>query len=82
MLADYALSMIRTYVPVGVGAALTWLAMHYNVVLDDNMSTTAAGFATALVIAAYYGLVRTLEIRWPWFGRLLGKKAEVTYLKH
>lgn len=79
MLTDYVLSLIRTYVPVGVGASLTWLAMHFNIVLDADMSTTAATVATALVVAGYYGLVRALETQWPWFGRLLGKKAAVTY---
>lgn len=82
MLTDYLLSLIRTWVPVGVGAALTWLAMHFNIVLDADMSTTAATVATGLIVGAYYALVRALETQWPGFGRLLGKKAGVTYLKH
>jgi len=75
------LSIIRTWVPVGVGAALTWLAANLGIVLDDDMSSTAAVVATALVVAAYYALVRALESRWPWFGVLLGAARKPVYVE-
>lgn len=72
MLNDYFLSIVRTYVPVGV---------HFEVVLDENTSGQLAVAVTALVVAGYYGLVRALETQWPWFGKLLGRQAQPAYVE-
>ena len=77
---DYVLSLIRTWVPVAVGAALTWLAMHFEIVLDPDTSAQAAAVLTAAVVAGYYALVRALETRWPWFGKLLGRQVQPEYV--
>lgn len=64
-------SLIRTYVPVAVGAFIAWLVT-LGVALDP---ATEAGLTTALtgvVIAAYYTVVRLLEKRWPFLSVLLG----------
>jgi hypothetical protein len=80
MLNDYLLSIVRTYVPVGVGAVLTYLATHFNVVLPEDASAGLLIGATGVVVGLYYGLVRALETKWPVFGKLLGKQAQPEYV--
>lgn len=67
-------SLIRTYVPVGVGALLS-LLVTTGVLPTPLPEDAAAGVVTAVTavgIGAYYTLVRLLE-RWkPGFGVLLG----------
>lgn len=79
-MSDLLLSYIRTYVPLGVGAGLTYLAVRFGLVLPEDISSEVAIGATALVVAGYYGLVRTLERRWPWFGKLLGSAKKPEYV--
>ena len=67
---DYITSLIRTYVPLGVGFALTWLAREAGIVLDDNTSAMATAVAVALVTGAYYAAARAVEQHWPAVGRL------------
>jgi hypothetical protein len=62
-------SLIRTCVPVGVGAAITWLAVHWRIVLPPGASATAGIVTSGLVIAGYYALARIVERRWPRVGR-------------
>ncbi|XVQ12117.1 hypothetical protein ACQP1W_05925 [Spirillospora sp. CA-255316] len=68
---DYVVSLIRTWVPVAVGAALTWLATEAGIVLDDNTSAMATTVAVAFVTAAYYAAARAIEQRWPKVGRIM-----------
>jgi hypothetical protein len=68
---DYIVSLIRTWVPVAVGGALTWLASRTGIVLDENTSAMAATVAVALVTTAYYTAARSLEQKWPRLGRAL-----------
>ena len=66
-----ALSLIRTYAPILVGAFASWLL---TVGLDID-SETQAGlviFLTGLLQAVYYTVVRVLEQRFPGIGVLLG----------
>lgn len=78
MLHDYAISVIRTAVPAGVGAVVAYLAARgLNVPADVVAQATALGSFAAT--ALYYAIVRALETRWPAVGRLLGKKAAPTY---
>jgi hypothetical protein len=78
-MSDLVLSYIRTYVPIGVGAALSWLAVKYGIVVDEQISTELTVGLTAVVVAGYYSLVRALETRWPWFGKLLGSSKKPAY---
>lgn len=64
-------SLIRTWVPVGIGSVLAWAAVHWHIVVDPGASATAATVATALCIAGYYALARVVERRWPRAGRWL-----------
>lgn len=68
---DYFVSLIRTWVPVGVGAAVTWLAATLGIVLDDETSKGLLVVSTAVVIAVYYAAARLVEKRYPGFGRVL-----------
>jgi len=66
-----ALSLIRTYAPILVGALASWLL---TVGLDID-SETQAGlviFLTGLLQAVYYTIVRLAEQRFPGIGVLLG----------
>jgi hypothetical protein len=68
---DYVVSLIRTWVPLAVGSALTWLATRTGIVLDEQTSTMANTLAVGLVTAVYYTAARAVEQRWPRTGRAL-----------
>lgn len=76
---DTILSLIRTWVPVGVGAVLAWVATNWDIGVPDDASSSLVVGVTALAIALYYGVVRLLERRFPWFGVMLGAKREPEY---
>lgn len=79
MLNDYMISLVRTYVPMAIAAALTWLALRYGIVLDEDVSNKLTVAIVGLVLAVYYGVIRALEMRWPWFGKLLGSSKKPVY---
>lgn len=64
-------SVIRTWVPIAIGAVLAWVNAHWEIVLAGDASTTAIIIATAAVTAGYYALARLVERRWPSLGRWL-----------
>jgi hypothetical protein len=68
---DYLVSLIRTYVPLAVGAALTWLAANLGVVIDKDTGALAVAAAVGIVTAVYYALARAIEGRWPQLGHVL-----------
>jgi len=73
---DYVISLIRTWVPMGVGFAVTWL-------LSKGVAIDSAALELALVSilsGVYYALIRWLETRFPWIGVLLGVKKAPVYL--
>lgn len=76
---DALASVIRTYVPIGVGFVLTLLARKYGVVIDDTISTSLTTGLAALVAAVYYAAVRLLEAKVPQLGWLLGLAAQPEY---
>jgi hypothetical protein len=79
--SDYVPSLIRTYVPIGVGLALSWLSIHFSGVhVDPQTSLWLTGVLTALLTAGYYTLVRALEIKFPALSILLGHTAKPVYL--
>lgn len=67
----FAESLIRTWVPVGIGSVIAWAALHWHIVVDPGASTTAGAVVTAVCIAGYYALSRIVERRFPRFGSLL-----------
>lgn len=59
--SDVATSLIRTWVPIGVGAFIAWLSQKGDVGVDPQAAATAGTVAAALCAAIYYGLARGLE---------------------
>lgn len=76
---DQVASLIRTWVPIAVGALISWLAsLGLNVGEQANTGLTI--FLTGLLTAVYYLLARLLERRWPVIGRiLLGSSRQPEY---
>nr|PZN20457.1 MAG: hypothetical protein DIU80_20245 [Chloroflexota bacterium] len=78
-MSDAILSLIRTYMPLAVGVAVTYLARELGVVLDEDTSAMASSAAVAVVTAVYYAAARALESRWPALGVLLGAARAPSY---
>lgn len=81
MLSNFVTSLIRTYVPIGVGALLAWLATTLGVVIDPSSQAGLVILAVGVLSAAYYWLARILERKWPVLGFLLGAVAKPSYTK-
>ena len=79
MLNDQIVSLIRTVVPVAVGAFLTWLTTELGVGVAEDAGTALTVGLVGLFTALYYTLARVLEQRWPWLGVLLGSRRQPTY---
>lgn len=67
----FAASLIRTLVPVAVGAVISWLAL-INLDIDPAGQAGLSSFLTALLTGGYYLLVRLVERHVPQVGWLLG----------
>lgn len=80
MNSDLIVSWIRTAVPVAVGAAATWLAAHFGVVIDDNSKAAVSLAVGSVVIAVYYAVVRFAESKIPAVGWLLGVAKQPGYV--
>jgi hypothetical protein len=64
--------IIRTWVPVGIGYLLSWLALNFGWLgLPEKPSATFTLTAGAVVTAVYYALASWAEKRWPRLGRWL-----------
>lgn len=75
---DYGTSLIRTYVPYGVGLVVTWLASRgIHISPEDQVKIIGGG--TFLVGSAYYAVVRWIERKFPKAGVLLGKAKSPDY---
>jgi hypothetical protein len=59
--SDLVISLIRTWVPIGVGSALGWLASAGDVVVPPGASAATGALVAGLCAAAYYALARSLE---------------------
>lgn len=79
MLGPYITSLIRTLVPAATSAAITWLIVRYDLVLDEGMTAEIAVGTTAAVFAMYYAAARWLEQRNPKLGALLGSTRQPDY---
>lgn len=65
-------SYIRTWVPVGIGALLSWLNANYSLLgLPEKPSATAVTVATGVTIAGYYAIARAIEKKFPTIGKWL-----------
>ena len=77
-MTDYVKSLVRTYVPVAVGAVAIWLAT-IGVTIDSDTKAAIIAAVTGLAIAVYYAIARALEGRWPALGGLLGVRGSPQY---
>lgn len=79
-LSTYVVSVLRTTVPAGIGAALAWLAsLGIDAGPDASAGLTMGG--TAMAIVVYYAAVRAIEPRLPAWLRvvLLGAARTPSY---
>lgn len=79
-MSDLVNSLIRTYVPLGVGVLVTWLAS-FGVHIDSTATAALAAGLGAVAAALWYTIVRALERRWPALGALVGSPKAPTYAK-
>lgn len=78
--SNYFVSLIRTWVPLGVGGLLTWLARTHDIVIDETATATTVTAVTGIVTGAYYSIVRLLEVRVSGgYGWLLGAAKKPKY---
>jgi len=68
---DFITSLVRTWVPVGVGAFITWLATNYDIVVPKDASSSLVVGVAALVTAVYYAVARAIEKAYPSLGKVL-----------
>ena len=71
MLDTWVIGVIRTWVPLAIGALLTWLMRKTGIVIDDQTSAGLTLAAVAIVTGLYYALVHALEAQYPALGRWL-----------
>ena len=79
-ISNFAISSIRTYVPIFVGLGLTWLASTFNIIIDENSKAGLVALLTAVLTALYWLIARILEKWNPKFGGLLGVPAQPHYV--
>lgn len=71
-LSNQIVSLIRTYVPIGVGLLATWVAAELEVIIDAETSASLSAVFVAIASAVYYTVARRLEAHFPQLGWLLG----------
>lgn len=77
-MSNFITSLIRTYVPIGVGAVISYFAtLGLEIDADTQLQLVLA--LTAVIQAAYYFIARKLEKKYPQLGFLLGTGAQPTY---
>ena len=74
-------SLIRTWVPVGVGTVIGWVLSLgiLDVSAEDQAEVTAVAVAAA--ISLYHALVRLVERKVPWVGWFLGVAKQPEYVE-
>ena len=76
----FVISQIRTYVPIAIGALLTWLATTLKIVIDPTSQAGLVALTVGVLSSGYYGLVHLLEQKWPKIGVLLGAAKVPVYV--
>jgi hypothetical protein len=77
-MSDFVVGLIRTWVPIVVGAVVSWLVT-LGVSFDAATEAGLITGLTGLLIGVYYTVVRLLAEKWPWFGYLLGVNKAPSY---
>jgi hypothetical protein len=76
---NFIISNIRTWVAFAVGAALTWLAAHFGIIIDDQSKLDAIALLFFAATYGYYLLVRLLGKLNGKFELLLGAPVKPDY---
>ena len=69
-MSNFITSLIRTYVPIAVGAIASFL-LTSGIEIDANAQLGLVTFLTAVLQGAYYLVARLLEKKFPSIGGLL-----------
>lgn len=79
---EYVISLIRTVVPVIVGAVVSWLLAKHALHVSAAITVQVTAILTAGVTAVYYAGIRFLEAKFPKFpwGLFLGHTSKPVYL--
>lgn len=77
---NFVTSLIRTYVPIGVGAMASYL-LSQGLELDASAQLGLITFLTAILQGVYYLVARILERRFPQLSFLLGSSAQPKYVE-
>ncbi len=78
--SDYVVSLIRTWVPVGVGAVLAWISTKVGFIVDEDTKNQGILFFTFFLTGLYYAIIRWLERQYPQIGWLLGLAKQPGYV--
>lgn len=77
-MSNFITSQIRTLVPLGVGALVSYFATLGLEIDSDTQSSLIIGL-TGIIQAIYYLIVRMLEEKFPKLGILLGSTKKPEY---
>lgn len=79
-MTNFVTSLIRTYVPIIVGAIVSYL-LTLGIELDADSQAGLIVAMTGILQAIYYFIARILEKKFPQFGVLLGSTAKPLYVE-
>lgn len=77
---SFVTSLIRTYVPIAVGALVSLLVTR-GINLDADTQAGLIVALTGILQAVYYFVARVLERKLPQFSFLLGSSAQPRYVE-
>lgn len=69
---NYVASLIRTWVPAGIGVLIAWLSAKIGFVIDESSQVGLTAAVTGFAIGLYYAIVRWFELKFPQIGWFLG----------
>lgn len=79
-MTNFFTSLVRTYVPIIVGALVAWLAT-IGLAIDADTAAGLIIFLTGALQGLYYLIVRLLERKFPQIGVLLGSTQKPVYVQ-
>ena len=79
-MSNFVTSLIRTYVPIAVGALAAYL-LSLGLELNAEAQLGLVPFLTAVLQGTYYLLARLFERRFPQLSFLLGSAAQPKYVE-
>jgi len=79
-LNNFITSQIRTFVPIAIGAVISFLTLK-GIEIDPDTQLSLVLAVTGLLQALYYFLARLAEKKYPQLGFLLGSTKQPVYSK-